>query len=131
LDYGVHMVQGARELALAAACAAVRPRALYTSRKPQEAVNYVAGLRMGQTEEGSFVLTIQSPVPPRSQSKLFEDLPEPFGEEPFERRAVLTLATALSTVRRAVMTAAVSGDFQPFQDAIPAGVSANLCDALL
>ena len=130
LELGVAMVEGARDLALAAACAAARPRALYTSRKPQEATNYVDGLRMAQTEEGSFVLNIQSRVPPRLQTHLFDDAPA-LWEEPFERRALLTLTGALTAARRAVTAAASSGDFQPFQDAVRSGVSANLCDALV
>ncbi len=130
LELGVAMVEGARDLALAAACAAARPRALYTARKPQEAINYMDGLRMAQTEEGSFVLNIQSRVPPRLQTHLFEDAPA-LWEEPFERRALLTLTGALTAVRRAVTAAASSGDFQPFQDAVRSGVSANLCDALV
>ena len=131
LEHGVLMVQGARELTLAAACAAARPRALYSSRKPQEATNYVSGLRMGQTEKGSFVLTIQSPVTPRAQLGLFAETPDSSWDEPFERRAMLTLADALVATRQAITSAANSGDFQPFQDAVRSGVSANLCDALL
>lgn len=50
LEYAVAMVEQARELMLASACAAVRPRALYAARKPQEAIDYLRGLRMGQTE---------------------------------------------------------------------------------
>ncbi len=131
LDHGVMMVQGARDLALAAACATAGPRALYSSRKPQEAIHYVSGLRMGQTEVGSFVLAIQSPVMPRAQTQIFESMAFSLAEEPFERRALLTLCNALTAVQRAATSAVASGDYQPFQDAIPSGVSANLCDALL
>lgn len=132
LDYGVQMIQQTRELMLAAACATVRPRALYQSRKPQEALDYVDGLRMGQTESGSFVLAVQSPVPPLLRHEtLFPDLPELRAREPFERRVLLTLTDALAAVRRAILSAGTLGDVQPFQEAIPLGVSANLCDALV
>lgn len=131
LEHGVMMIQGARDLALAAACAAARPRALYSSRKPQEALAYMSKLRMGQTEVGSFVVAIQSPVTPRAQTQMFEPVDNNPADEPFERRALLTLTNGLTAIQRAAASAAASGNFQPFQDAVGSGVSANLCDALL
>lgn len=85
LEYGMKMIEQGRELLLAAACAAVQRRAYFGARKPQEAVDYLRGLRMGQTEQGSFVLRIQSPVTPLFQRPL---TPEDGEEEepPFDRR---------------------------------------------
>ena len=131
LEHGVQMVRSARDLALAAACATSRPRAVYGSRKPQEAIDYLSGLRMGQTAAGSFVVTIQSAVPPRAQLGLFADASNKYLDEPFERRVLLTLAHALTETRHAITYAAGSGDFQPFQNAVRSGISANLCDALV
>ena len=130
LDYAVAMVEQARELLLASACAAVRPRALYAARKPQEALNYLRGLRMGQTEQGSFVLNIQSPVTPRLQTALAPVDAETYSEAPFERRALLTLSEALAAAHQAATSAAASGAFDPFTSAVRAGVSANLCGAI-
>jgi len=128
LDLGVRFVEEARNLVLAAACSAVDPRPYYARRKPAQANEYLSRVRMGQTERGSFVLTILSPVPPGLRSA------EPYdaaSSEPFERKVSQTLASALAAARVAAQRAAVNGDVQPFREAVIAGVSANLCDALV
>ena len=60
--------------------------------------------------------------------------PEPLDgvlPDPFERKVSQTLASGLLAARLAAQRAAVSGDVQPFREAVPRGVSANLCDALV
>lgn len=135
----VRMIEGTREIALAAACATVAPRAVYARRKPQEALDYLEKVRLGQTERGSFVLSLHSAVPPRlrpvepRQLDLeLEDLSPDDAErdEPFERRVTLTLARSLHAVLGASLRAQSRGDFAPFEEAVEQGVSANLCDAL-
>jgi antitoxin component of RelBE/YafQ-DinJ toxin-antitoxin module len=131
-EYGVQMVKEVRDALLAAACATVSPRALYQSRIPQEAMAYVNGLRMGQTEEGSFVLAIQSHVTPALRpANLFPELSETRDDEPFERRVLLRLSEALAAIKQAIVSAGATSDFKPFQDAVAQGVSANLCAALV
>ena len=51
-----------RELLLAAACAAVTYKQHYTGRKPDKALHFINNVRFGQTEQGSFVLQLLSPV---------------------------------------------------------------------
>ena len=134
LEYGVRLIEETREIMLASACAALRPRAMYQSRKPARAMTYMSGLRMGQTEQGSFVLTVRSNVPPRLSSSrianLFPEMPEAAPSEPFERQVTLTFANALAAARDAVTQAGATGDLSPFIDAVDSGVSANLCAAL-
>lgn len=127
LEHGVVFVEKARELVLAAACAAIDPRAYFATRKPAQANEYLGRVRMGQTERGSFVLTILSPVPPALRAA---DPNATIPVEPFERRVISTLAQALNAARTAAQRAAVTGDLQPFREAIQLGVSANFCDAL-
>jgi len=127
LDEGATFVQKTREMVLAAACAALLPRPYYPSRKPAQAVDYIRRARLGQTEPGSFVLTIISPVSPSltgASGQLFD-----LGE-PYERRVTHTLAVALNSVRMAAEDAATTGRVESFLQAVPHGVSANLCDAL-
>jgi hypothetical protein len=97
---GVKAIQELREIASAAACATVSPRACYRSRKPAEAEDFLMQLRLGQSDRGSYVFTIQSPVPPAltpdatvRNGTLFEL------DEPFSRRAMTTLARAVEQVR--------------------------------
>lgn len=126
MDEGVALFERARDLMLSAASAAVAPRAYWPRRRPVQAVQYLEQVRLGQTERGSFVLSIQSPVPPvlRAQDELFE-------EEPFSRRVVNTLLRSLRAVKDAAHEAMATEDLAAFRRAIPQGVSANLCEALV
>jgi len=130
LGAGVGLVDSTRDLMLAAACAAVRPRPYYATRKPNQALEYVSRLRLGQTGRGSYVVTILSRVPqgmqPAGGTELFGQV-----EEPFDRRATATLARALEAVQGAAERTAATGRLDAFQAAIAAGVSANLCQALV
>lgn len=130
----VEVISHAEDLMLAAACAAVEPREHYPSRKFEQAKEYVRKLKMGQTEEGSFVLTILSRVAPQLQESLVDETDE--GQDlppdaPFERLVTMTLMEALRAADDAARAASATGDFAPFKQAVDYGVSANLCDALL
>ena len=132
IELGVKLVSEVRDAMLAAACAAVNPRALFQARKPGEATKYIDGLKMGQTEAGSFVLAIESNVAPALRHEsLFEEYQPITESDPFERRVMLLLQDALSALNAAVVTSGGTADAKPFQDAVPKGVSANLCEALV
>jgi hypothetical protein len=81
-------------------------------------------VRIGQTERGSCVLTILSPVPPVLRTDM------PAESSPFERRVTQTLTRAIQSALHVAKEAAESGDLEPFRRVVPDGVSANLCDAL-
>jgi hypothetical protein len=129
IDDGVDLVQRARDMLLAAACATVQPRPYFPTRKPTPAVEYMERVRLGQTERGSYVVTLLSRVPPALEptrnGQAHLDI-----EEPFERRVTLTLARSLKEVRKAAQESAVSGGFDAFEAAVADGVSANLCEAV-
>lgn len=124
LDAGVRLVEHSRDLIMAAACATVTTKAYWARRKPAQAVDFIEGVRMGQTERGSYVLTIHCPVPPELKT-LFPTV------SPFERRVTSTLTSALTSVRDAARQAVETGEIKPFFAAVQSGVSANLCDALV
>jgi len=86
-------------------------------------------VRMGQTERGSYVLTILSPVAPAlaPEGELPLDLAP---SEPYERQVTRTLAEGLAAMEQAARDAAASGGMSGFEQAIQRGVSANLCDAV-
>lgn len=130
LDQAVVFVERSRDMMLAAACAAIDKRPVYAKRKAQQAMDYLGHVRMGQTERGSYVLTIFSPVPPElrpAQETLFPVEPE----EPYERAVTRTLMSALKALEGAARDAAVEGNMTPFQAAVSQGVSTNLCDAVV
>jgi hypothetical protein len=123
------LVEGVRKLFLAAACATVRPKAHFNGKKPNLAVGFMDSLRMGQTERGSYVLTVISDVsaePISDEAKLIET-----EAVPFERRTLQTLVRSVAAANRAADEFLETESFSPFISAVGDGVSANLCDALV
>lgn len=140
LDSGVDLFQRAREMMLAAACAAVEPRIQYQTRKFNKATEYLSKVRVGQTERGSYVVNLLSrvapnleattPLPTDNVTTLFPT--EPFDTtDPFERTVTKTLADALEATRTAAEYSAATGTIDYFNQAVAKGVSANLCEAIV
>jgi hypothetical protein len=130
LEDGALLVERVRDVMLASACATVHPRGFFGTRKPTEAVDYVRKLRLGQTERGSFVVKVLSPVAPllsMEEAGVFFPETEP---PPFERRVTETLLQGAEAARGAAMEAGATGILAPFEEAVARGASANLCDGL-
>ena len=129
VNAGADLVCGARNLVLAAACSLYDPKPLYRTGSHKIANDYLRGVRLGQTEHGSFAITLMSPVvsPPIKMSKTdargLEDLP-------LERRVTYRLAEALAAARQATDNTN-RGLEDAFQNAVGQGVSANLCESLV
>jgi len=128
LEAHAHLAQRVRDLLLAAACSALQRRSVWHKRKPAQAVEQVRRLRIGQTERGSYVITVISRVSPSlhplPNGLMFESDP------PFERQVTQMLATSLATLDEVSRDAALSQDFRSFDASVSKGVSANLCDAV-
>ena len=130
LDVGVEIVSNARDMLLAAACAARTPQALYRAGANKEANDYMRRVRLGQTERGSFVVTLLAPVPPQLQLQpQLDPTWASIEDEPMERKVTRRLMYALEASRSAAEQA-LSGDGAAFERAVEAGVSANLCEAV-
>lgn len=118
----------ARSLLLAAGCSAIENRAVWHASKPAQAVEHVKKLRVGQSERGSYIITVISRVSPAldypTNGQLFE------AEIPFERKLIHTLACSLAALDTAAAGAALSGKFSSFEESVSRGVSANLCEAV-
>ena len=129
IEDGVKLFEQAREILMAAACATVQPRAVFHARKPQRANDYMQSARLGQTEHGSYVLTMLSPVAPQLNAYSDDNL---FPEDPFERQVIKTLSRSVSLAINAAeqSVTATEPNFTPFQEAVMGGVSANLCEAI-
>ena len=128
ISHGVSLFQESRNLMLAAACSASRPQRAYRAGRNQEANDYMNTVRFGQTEMGSFIASILSPVPPNlvGQANLNPGLPP----EPFARRVTRKLVSGLRSAKNAVTMADHGGDISAFERNVPQGVSANLCEAI-
>jgi hypothetical protein len=92
---GADLIKGAREMMLAAACASIATRANFGPNKPRQAVEYLDQVRLGQTERGSYVVTLISDVAPPEQHALLPEDAAHF-DIPFERHVTTKLLTALS-----------------------------------
>ena len=131
INDGVSLVGGARDLLLATACSLrSRPQRLYRAAANQEAAALIGRVRLGQTEQGSFVVTLLTPpiIPRKKQASLFPE--DDGGADCDERRMTRRLAEALTAVRQATEDS-VLGDGEAFEDTVHKGVSANLCEALV
>lgn len=126
---GVTLMHGARDMLLSAACSLSNPQPLYRAGANKEASEYLRHVRMGQTEQGSFVITLLSPVvPPRMQLEFISGYM--LDDDPIERRITRRLVHALTVVRKATEIT-IAGGADAFFRAIEHGVSANLCEALV
>jgi hypothetical protein len=126
LEDGVSLITAAADMVLAAACTAIVPKVYYPGKKPAAAIDYLRGARLGQSERGSYVLTVISPLPPPNAATLLPGL-----NDPFERQVTRTLAGALDATVSASEVALRTGSTDSFRESTHQGVSANLLDAVL
>ena len=129
LQDGVVLFEETKNLLLAAACAAVRPRRSYHAGKVAEVVDYLKEVRLGQTERGSYVLTVLSPVNPAFRYPQ-QTLSQDFDLESFPRLVTRKLAEALRATQAALNEAIATDEFAAFEKMVQRGVSANLCEAI-
>ncbi|KKZ15478.1 MAG: hypothetical protein TH68_00075, partial [Candidatus Synechococcus spongiarum 142] len=110
----------------------------YRAGANKEAKELLEQVRLGQTHQGSFVITVLTPivpppVEPPLQQELFPGLSDDRGDEdqdaPIQRKMTRRLVEALQAARESTEKAA-AGDSGAFADGVEKGVSANLCDAL-
>lgn len=122
LGDGLGLVNGVRKALLASACGVKRPGTTFYPRMSlTEAEAFLQGCRLGQTELGSFVLTVEAPldVTPQRAAQ----------EESFGRRASLLLLRSVAHVAAAVRAGEPGRVLEPSQG--EPQVSANLCEALV
>lgn len=129
IEEGVDLVLNARDLMASAACSAHDPRAAYHLGKVVKATEYMKKVRLGQTERGSYVVTLLAPVPPAISPKQIEMWPE-MEEEPFERQVTRTLSSAMYAVQDAIHAINRGEGEEVLDRSVKFGVSANLCEAL-
>lgn len=129
LDDGVSLITGARDMVLAAARSWRESRSFHHARTDREADDYMRQVHLGQTEQGSYVVTLLTPVvpPPMGQAALFDSAAD--DDAPVGRRMTRRLIEALTAARKATERTS-AGDADAFPEAMARGASANLCDAV-
>jgi hypothetical protein len=61
-DHGLSLLNGARKTLLAAACSTLRPASFHRRMSLTEAEQFLQRCRLGQTERGSFIITVACPL---------------------------------------------------------------------
>ncbi|HLY00918.1 MAG TPA: hypothetical protein VKR56_00325 [Candidatus Cybelea sp.] len=123
------ITQGERMLT-AAARSAVHPQNFFEGRPPAKVTDYMETTRLGQTEQGSYVFIIVSPVtyPPATPQARTEPAIE-VRPKPFARCVTETLSRSLIAIR-GTAKAHERALTKVFEDLVDDGVSANLCETL-
>jgi hypothetical protein len=132
LDVSGDVFKAAKDLVYAAASSAIERRPVHPSRRPPRAAAFMHEARLGQTERGSYVVTVALPVPPvPEQWEVGQLFPELVSELPFGRVVSSVLFSGLSSVEAASRRFVENRDVGVFAETVSRGVSANLCEALL
>lgn len=128
VQQGADLLRGAYDMLSATACSVAEAQPVYYGSHSRQARDFLGDVRLGQTEQSSYVVTLLMPtISPSLQRDLdLDDLDE---DEPIGRRLTKRLVQALEETRRAVERV-VADDPHAFGDSVRHGVSANLCDAL-
>lgn len=126
LHDGLALLRGAHDMMLAAACSLRNPRPAYRPGSNRAASDYVRRIRVGQTEQGSFAVTL---LPPVVAPPLRVGVRGP-ADDPLERAMTRRMVGALTAARIATERT-MGGVGNAFVEVVEAGVSANLCDALV
>lgn len=130
VDAGRDIVEQARNLLASAACSAFEPRRAYHLGKVQQAEDYMRRVRLGQTEHGSFVITLLAPIPPALTSQKQISLWPALDQEPYERQVTRVLSQALHAAHAAILASNRGDGLSAFSEGVGLGVSANLCEAV-
>lgn len=130
INSGVDLITSSRNLLGASACSALEPRPYFHVGKVQQANEYMDRVRLGQTERGSFVVTLLAPVPPRLDATVQTELWPDLHSEPYERQVTRVFARGLEAAADALTRLNRGMGIGAFESVIKDGVSANLCEAV-
>ncbi|QII29539.1 hypothetical protein G6052_12750 [Stenotrophomonas maltophilia] len=120
---GLVAVAKIKSLFTAAALALGGKRPVFGNKIPETARGYLDSLLLGQTEIGSYVINAYAPSDWSSEKPI---------SPTYGTSVISSMAVALGAIEELVQEDIDSPDrFAALDQAVPSGVSANLCDALL
>jgi hypothetical protein len=125
INDGVLLISKAKDLLLAAA------QSIYSKKKqflgtPKEAREYLETILLGQTEVGSYVVNVIAPI---QSGSIVEQVTA--AQVPLAQAIASNLVTGLEALEKASDLYDEGGTLRVFDEAVQAGASANMCDALL
>lgn len=121
------LLNDAYDMLVAAARSVENPQAVHRGRMSSDVAQYLDAVQPLPHQFDGYTLTLHSPAPIGVGSQ------QDMGDEyhiPFPRRATLQLNQALQSTITAVGEAISKDTLEPFQRAVLAGVSANLCSSV-
>ena len=127
LRQSADLLNSAYGMLASVARAVEKPQAAYRGNLSAEVVEYLDNVQPLPGYYEGYTLTLHSPVPADIGGQ------GDFGDEyyaPFPRRTTLKLAQALQSTNTAIGEVIVKDTLEPFEQAVPLGVSANLCDSI-
>ncbi|MFE5920886.1 hypothetical protein [Streptomyces sp. NPDC056468] len=141
----VSALTGLKDLHTAAASSVLGTRAVQPAQKPQLVKDHVAAVRLDQTRVGSYVIAAHTPLPEgpsggndRNGQGAFFDEAEArrsmlylHPAEPFARRVSRMLYAGATCARAAADSTLARDSVPPVEHMAGAGLSANLCEALV
>ena len=125
LEDGVLLNQKARDLMASAVMSTLSKRRHFAGSRPPEAAQYLASLRLGQTEIGSYVVNVIAPAGPPRVDQTSIPLTS------FASVVSENLASGLNALSAASNDYETGEDLSVFDAAVQRGASANMCDALV
>lgn len=128
-EHGLALLNGAKKTLLAAACSVIRPVSFHPRMSLADAEQFLQQCRLGQTERGSFVLTVACPL------DAVPSEPNLFDGRPFTRQVTGLLMRSLHLLAIAA-NARNLDDVLRKDDVLHKSedepiLSANLCEGLL
>ncbi|MFI0485775.1 hypothetical protein [Actinomadura sp. 9N215] len=121
---GAAAYEGVRELLIAGAYAVLsEPAIRLPRRKLAQVEDFPKKARLGPAEAGSYIISIE--VPLEDDDGTLFSVAQPFG-----RRVMLRLYSAIQAARVASNEALETSELDPFADRVGEGISAHLCRAL-
>ena len=121
------LLNDAYDMLVAAARSVENPQAVHRGRISSEVAEYLDAVRPMPHQFDSYALALHSPAPIGVGEQ--HDMGDVY-HIPFARRATLQLSRALQSTIDAVGEAIAEDTMEPFQRAVSAGVSANLCSSV-
>lgn len=125
LEDGVLLIERSRDLLIASTLSTFKKQSVFSGSRPQDVQDFLGRLKLGQTEVGSFVVNLISPIEVHTEAQCD-------GSESSITRSVTTnLARSLTAITEAIEKYSGSRNIFDFEKIVGRGVSANLCDALI
>lgn len=126
LNDGILLNLRARDLVTSSAMSATIKRKHFSGKRPPETREFLNSLRLGQTEVGSYVVNVIAPLTPAEPA-----VQDSIATTSITRMVTANLSEGLDALLQAIQEFGEKEDLAVFNHAVDAGVSANMCDALL